>query len=185
MQITLIRHLPTEWNKQRKLQGRQDIDISPITAEFKQGIEENKLILDRLAPFDAVLASCLKRTHQTAAAYGFEVETDRLLDELDFGQFEGQPKGKLVQAYGEEWIDNPLELILGESLVDFEKRIGWFLKKYKQCNNILVFGHGSWIRAMISYFEHGHINRMNKMVLENNACVTLRGGSENDRNPFV
>jgi broad specificity phosphatase PhoE len=185
MQITLIRHLPTQWNKQRKLQGRRDIDISPITAEFKQGIEENKCILDDLAPFDVVLASSLKRTHQTAAAYGFEVETDGLLDELDFGPFEGHPKGKLVQAYGEEWIDNPLDLVLGESLVDFENRIRLFLKKYRHYQNILVFGHGSWIRAIISYAELGHINRMNKMVLENNVCVTLEWGSGNDRNPFV
>ena len=38
MQITLIRHLPTEWNKKQKLQGRRDIGISPITEDFQKGI---------------------------------------------------------------------------------------------------------------------------------------------------
>ncbi|MCM3765510.1 histidine phosphatase family protein [Neobacillus niacini] len=176
MQITLIRHLPTNWNKKRKLQGKRDIEISPITDEFIRGIEENRCLLNELAPFDVVLASSLKRTHQTAEAYGFDAETEGLLDELDFGPLEGYPKGKLVEAYGEEWIDNPLDLVLGESLIDFEERIVQFLKKYRYYQNILVFGHGSWIRALISYYKYGHINRMNKMVLENNSIVTLKLG---------
>lgn len=176
MQITLIRHLPTEWNKMRKLQGKRDIEISPITEEFARDIDENRSYLNELAPFDAILVSSLKRTHQTAEAYGYFAETESLLDELDFGPFEGLPKGKLVEAYGEEWIDNPLELVLGESLVNLERRLQLFLKKYQGYQNILVFGHGSWIRAMISYSECGHINRMNKMVLDNNSLVTLELG---------
>jgi broad specificity phosphatase PhoE len=178
MPITLIRHLPTEWNKQQKLQGRRDIGISFITEDFHKGIAANQLLLEKLSPFDLVLTSRLKRTHQTAHHYGYKYETESLLDELDFGSFEGLPKERLLEEYENKWIENPKELVLGESIMNLENRIIQFLDKYKDSTNILVFGHGSWIRAMISYHQYGHINYMNKMTVGNNDCITLSLNSE-------
>ncbi len=174
MQITFIRHLPTEWNIKTWLQGRQDIDILPVTEEVQQKINQNKQKLEKLAPFQLILASTLKRTHQTAKLYGLEaITTEPLLDELDFGSFEGRPKAELINEMGENWLEHPRNLILGESLVHFENRIIQFLEKYKERKNVLVFGHGSWIRAFISIVKVGHINGMNQMVVENNECITL------------
>lgn len=173
MQITVIRHLPTEWNKKTWLQGRRDIELSLITEDLNKGITDNQTLLKKLSPFDIVLASTLKRTHQTAQLYGYKCETEGLLDELDFGPFEGLPKEKLMEKHGEKWTDYPKELILGESLKDFEERIVMFLEKYKDFSKLLVFGHGSWIRAMISYLQYGDINSMNKIDVRNNACFTI------------
>ena len=173
MQITFIRHLPTEWNVNTWLQGRKDIDILPVTEDVQQKIKNNQDGLEKLAPFQLILASTLKRTHQTANLYGFMAMTEPLLDELDFGTFEGRPKADLMNAVGENWLQHPRDLLLGESLVDFEGRIFTFLEKYKECSNILVFGHGSWIRAFLSIHQVGHINQMNKMIVENNECISL------------
>ena len=173
MQLTLIRHLPTDWNKKTWLQGKRDIELSTITEEVQSEINQNQDILQSLAPFDVVLASTLKRTHQTAELYGYQPETEHLLDELDFGPFEGRPKNLLLEQYGEQWSENPKGLVLGESLTNLEKRIAKFLIKYNECNNILVFGHGSWIRAASSYFYYGHINNMNKITIGNNECIVL------------
>jgi broad specificity phosphatase PhoE len=173
MQITVIRHLPTEWNKKTWLQGRRDIGLSQVSEELSKGIEDNRKVLENLAPFDLILASTLQRTHQTANLYGYTYEIEGLLDELDFGTFEGVPKQKLIEKYGEEWFENPRELVLGESIKDLEKRILLFLDKYQKYTNILAFGHGSWIRAMISYANYGDINQMNKIEVVNNACITL------------
>jgi|APAga8741243855_1050100.scaffolds.fasta_scaffold28894_2 broad specificity phosphatase PhoE len=173
MQLTLIRHLPTDWNKKTWLQGRRDIALSLLTEDLFLGIEENKQRLAKLGPFDIVLASTLKRTHQTAQLHGYKYQTESLLDELDFGPFEGRPREELLEKHGELWINNPKDLVLGESIKNLEERIVLFLEKYKKSSNILVFGHGSWIRAMISYSEYGDVNRMNKIIVENNACFTL------------
>lgn len=173
MRITLIRHLPTKWNKKTWLQGRRDVEISPLDEKLLSGIVENNKILYRLFPFDQVLASTLKRTHQTAEIYGFQCETESLLDELDFGPFEGQPKEKMIETYGAAWFENPKELILGESIRNLEDRILLFLTKYRDYRNLLVFGHGSWIRAFLSYSQYGHINNMNKIDVRNNACMTI------------
>ncbi|PLR67106.1 histidine phosphatase family protein [Bacillus sp. UMB0893] len=173
MQITLIRHLPTEWNVKTWLQGRQDIDILPITEDIQHKIETNQQHLKKLSPFEFVLASTLKRTHQTAQLYGMDAKTDVLLDELNFGRFEGRPKGNMISELGVSWLENPRELVLGERIVKLEERIINFLKKYKESNNILIFGHGSWIRAFISLVQYGHINQMNQISVHNNECNTL------------
>ncbi len=173
MQLTLIRHLPTVWNKNTWLQGRKDIAISFLTESDKQKIEQNLIVLNHLAPIDLVLASSLRRTQQTANAYGYQPEIDPLLDELDFGPFEGEPREKLLALHGDAWINNPIELVLGESVLDLGNRVCSFLEKYYDAGNILVFGHGCWIRALLSYFHYGHFNNMNRLTLLNNECVTL------------
>jgi len=173
MIITVIRHLPTEWNKKTWLQGRRDIEISPINEEVYTQISKNERLLKQLPPVDLVLASTLRRTHQTAKLYGYHPETEGLLDELDFGPFEGRPKERLIQTYGAEWFEKPKELVLGEGLEELEHRIRLFIDTYQNYNHILVFGHGSWIRGLLSYVEHGDINKMNKITIENNACKTL------------
>lgn len=172
MQITLIRHLPTEWNKKLWLQGRRDIDISPPTQLIEEEIYYNKQYLENLSPFDLVLASSLKRTQQTAQLYGYNAVPEKLLDELDFGPFEGESKKKLMEKYGYVWLENPRLLVLGESLQDLEKRIVNFLEKFNAYENILAFGHGSWIRAFLSYKKYGDINQMNKLTVKNNECIT-------------
>jgi broad specificity phosphatase PhoE len=172
MRITLIRHLPTEWNLKTWLQGRRDIEISSITDELQQGIKINMEKLLALEPFDLVLASTLIRTHQTATLYGYKFETETLLDELDFGPFEGRPKEDLFAEYEDQWIENPKKLFLGESLTHFENRLLSFLGKYKGFKNVLVFGHGSWIRGLLSLLQYGDINYMNKIIVSNNQCIT-------------
>jgi broad specificity phosphatase PhoE len=173
MQLTLIRHLPTEWNKKTWLQGRRDIGISPPSPDIRNKILENKSYLSQLEPFDCVLASTLKRTQETAKQYGYIAKIECLLDELDFGSFEGKPKSNLIGQLGKAWEEHPSSLVLGEKVADLEIRIHTFLEKYSEVPNLLVFGHGAWIRALSSYWSYGHIDKMNQLTIENNQCLTL------------
>ena len=142
-------------------------------------------------PFDLILASTLKRTQQTAQMYGMNVVTEPLLDELDFGKFEGRPKEELIKELGERWLEKPKRITLGESIIHLENRIVDFIKKYEGYDNILVFGHGSWIRAFISLVQNGHINGMNRIHVPNNKCITLTfdvnklDNIKNAENPFI
>lgn len=175
VEINLIRHLPTEWNNHGYLQGKRDISVSfPLTNETLKEIQKNKYQLDSLAPFDCVFASSLKRTKETANVYGFDFLTiDPLLDELDFGDFEGKTKDVLLKAYGNKWLKTPLDLVLGESLVGFQRRIITFLSKYRKLDSILIFGHGSWARALLSFAENGDIQHMNQLTVENNKLIQI------------
>ena len=73
----------------------------------------------------------------------------------------------------EQVAGKPKTIVLGESVLVLEERIFSFIKKYQHLSNILVFGHGSWIRAMISYSLYRHINQMNKVTVENNAMYYI------------
>lgn len=172
MQVTFIRHLSTDWNKETRLQGRRDISISPVTEKDMECIQRNKEHLESFAPFDLVMASTLKRTQETAQLYGYEPKVEPLLDELDFGIYEGVPKEKMIETLGAVWMNNPLEVTLGEPICSFEKRIISFMQKYKSHKNILVFGHGAWIRGAWSYLKYGNINKMNKIEIKNNDCLS-------------
>jgi broad specificity phosphatase PhoE len=174
MQLALIRHLPTEWNQLGLLQGSRDIHLAPLTYIHKKRIKENADMLNEIEPIKKVMTSTLRRTQETANHYGYEhFCTEPLLNELNFGEFEGKKKSLLIDRYKYEWLNNPRELVLGESLVEFEKRIFNFLEKYQNEQNLLVFGHGSWIRGLISINQIGSIQRMNQVEVPNNQLTLL------------
>ncbi|THE10379.1 histidine phosphatase family protein [Bacillus timonensis] len=177
MELTLIRHLPTDWNEKGVLQGNRDIPILEISDENKQTIEKNKQQLRH--EYSLVLTSELIRTQHTARAYGYNrFEIEPLLNELDFGEFEGKEKQKLIDTHKENWFTNPREITLGESIANLETRVITFIEKYKDYDSLLVFGHGSWIRACLSYYRFGNINRMNHLEIKNNQLLTIEVGEE-------
>lgn len=173
MQITFIRHLPTEWNKRTILQGKRDIPLATLTNEDVDDMQANQHYLEKISPFDIVLASSLQRTRQTAIQYGYKVIVDQLLDEYDFGKFEGVPRKILYKTLGDQWFNHPKSITLGESMKNLENRIIKFLNKYSSFANILVFGHGTWMRAFIAHAVYGNLNKMNQLTVRNNDCVTL------------
>ena len=62
MQLILIRHGETLWNKEDRVQGRSDIELSPV------GIEQARLLALSLKdqPIGSIHASPLKRALKTA-----------------------------------------------------------------------------------------------------------------------
>ncbi len=161
------------WNNRGLLQGRKNIGLCDIPANYLEAISGNRQRLELNAPYDVVLASTLKRTCQTANMYHYQPETEPLLDELDFGKFEGQPKQKLLEHFGDQWFKSPETIVLGESLFSLEERITTFLEKYKTCRNILLFGHGAWIRAFLSFVQNGTISEMNDRTVHHNEMIIV------------
>ena len=96
-----------------------------------------------------------------------------MLDELDFGMYEGKHKSNLIKASNGLWLSNPSQLILGESLVDFESRLRSFLMSYSQHNRILAFSHGAVIRALVSINNNNNIDAMNKIRVNNNSITII------------
>lgn len=175
MKLYIIRHLQTEWNKKGVLQGSHDLSILPLSPEDVQLIaERQKLLQDKAGKFDLILTSGQQRTQQTAQQYGFfNYSVEPLLNELNFGEFEGRPRDDLIAACGNAWFEDPRELVLGESIRQLESRIQFFLEKYQACEQLLVFAHGSWTRAMMSFVEVGSLKNMNKVAVVNNQLIEL------------
>lgn len=172
--ILAIRHLQTHKNQIGVLQGLMDTSIAPIATEDHRRISLNKVVIEKFQPIDAVYCSTLCRTRQTANVYGFDKYiTTPLLNELDFGRFENAPKQKMVDALEPSWTVQPRSLILGEPLVSLEARILLFLAEQPNYKTILLFGHGAWLRALLSISLQGNIDMMNRISISNNEILHL------------
>jgi 2,3-bisphosphoglycerate-dependent phosphoglycerate mutase len=79
--LALIRHMPTVWNAEGRLQGRRDTPIDPAA------IPDWRLPPE-LTGFRFV-ASPLARALMTAARLGVAPETDPRLTEMSWGEWEG------------------------------------------------------------------------------------------------
>jgi len=183
MRIVAVRHLPTRFNGEGLLQGRRDLPILSPTVEVERAVRKNRARLDAQKAFDKVLVSRLKRTSMTADCYGYqaEKEVEPLLDELDFGPYEGRPRTEMLAALGGRWLDAPQTLTLGESLENLERRVRRLLSKYDGMESVLIFGHGAWIRALISIVESGSIEKMNRIEVANNELCIVRPVCDDQR----
>ncbi len=91
--IALLRHFPTSWNQEHRLQGQTDI---PLIDEARQ--ELHGLAIP--APWDTarIIASPLSRAAETARilARGRPVANDARLVEISYGEWEGQHGADLL-----------------------------------------------------------------------------------------
>jgi broad specificity phosphatase PhoE len=79
--FALIRHMPTEWNKEGRLQGQHDTPLNPVAMPDWR-------LPSELAGF-RVVSSPLRRARETAARLGVTPEIDQRLIEMSWGEWEG------------------------------------------------------------------------------------------------
>ena len=171
--MILVRHLPTSFNRKGLLQGKIDNSILPIFESERKEIEKNLKFINKHFSNPIILVSKYKRTQETASVYGFESYTiDERLNELDFGDYEGKEKSLLISEKP-DWLTNPLNLRLGEELKSFNSRIIDFLSSRNKDEEIVIFGHGAFIRAAISITNFGSLSNMNQIEIKNNELVVL------------
>ena len=119
MRMWMIRHAETEYNKQRRYQGRLDL---PISEEGRRSLAPSD------EPVSRVYVSTLQRTTQTAAILfpGAQLIEVPGLEEMDFGRFDGHTSEELEAdpAY-QEWVDSWCMTAIpgGESRRQFSERI--------------------------------------------------------------
>ena len=170
--MILIRHLPTSFNKKGLLQGKIDNPILPISEKENKIIKKNLNFIRSTYSNPKIIVSELKRTQETALIYGFESYTiDTRLNELDFGSYEGKEKSLLIFE-NPDWLTTPLTLRFGEEMKSFNSRVVDFLESTKK-EELVVFGHGAFIRAAISISNYGCISKMNQIEIKNNQLIRI------------
>lgn len=94
MQVLLVRHGPTDWNRAQRLQGRSDRPLDPAGR-----LAAASWMLPEGFRDAACLSSPLARALETAQLIGFaEPEIVPALTELDWGAWEGQRLADLRAA---------------------------------------------------------------------------------------
>lgn len=110
MNVLLVRHGETAWNREGRYQGRTDIPLSP------DGEVQVRALGQRLAhlPIDLAIASPLSRAKNTAQAIlagrATPLELDEGLLEISHGQWEGQLASDIELSHAEmfgTWRSRP------------------------------------------------------------------------------
>lgn len=165
--IYLTRHGETEWNIEKRLQGRGD---SPLT---KDGIQRAKELRDRIKniDIDVIYSSPIKRALNTANILrgnkNIDIVTDDRLMEMCFGDYEGK-KIDIIQKENPNW---DIKLIMqgnveicspnGENLKEVRERISKLMNKIIAENigkSILIVTHGITLKALMYYFKDKDVN---------------------------
>ncbi|MFJ7934274.1 histidine phosphatase family protein [Sporosarcina sp. NPDC096371] len=141
--LTIIRHLPTAGNQERKYIGWTD---EPIVATATNCQHDARF----------VYGSDLVRARQTAALYfpDAKYHADSDWRECHFGDFEGKTYADLEKEKDyRQWIDDPYTYAPrgGESLIALEKRVLSALKRVS--NGAVIVTHGGPIRLILTRFS--------------------------------
>jgi broad specificity phosphatase PhoE len=96
IRLALLRHAPTGWNADHRLQGRADLPLSDAGRATFSG----KRVPDEYAR-RIWYASPLQRTRETAELLGLSAVAEPALIEMDWGAYEGRTVAELRVQYGE------------------------------------------------------------------------------------
>jgi len=155
MQLILIRHGETLWNKEGRIQGVSDIELS------EAGIEQARRLALSLKDADvgAIHASPLKRAYRTAEIindfHGKVIDIHPGLMEMDQGDFEGLSFKELMareKEFLKRWVADPASVRMpcGETLTELQERAWRTMERIiAGGQNALVVAHNFTIAAIL------------------------------------
>lgn len=150
--LALIRHGPTEWNADGRMQGRADI---PLSAAGRDAVRAWRLHPSFLAA--RWVTSPLDRARETAALLGADAAAvDPRLVEMDWGTWEGQQLDDLRDVLGphmQDLEDRGLDFRPedGESPRDVQDRLRpWLAQIAADSSPTVAVTHKGVIRAVFA-----------------------------------
>lgn len=147
--LILVRHGRTEANRAGLLLGRLDVDLDPT------GRAQAAATAAAVGPVDRVVSSPLRRTRQTAEAFGVPVEIDERWVELDYGELDGTPLRDLPAERWAAWrADVGWTPPGGESLRQLGERVRRAcddLHEAARRETVVVVSHVSPIKAAVAW----------------------------------
>lgn len=186
MNLYLLRHGETEWNRVKRLQGRTDIPLN------ENGRAQMRRAADILAGLDTgidrIFSSPLGRARESAAIVAErlcypkeEIVTEKLLIERCFGAGEG-----LTAEQGKERFPDGLFPDMETSEEIAARARAMFLKIAGVCEdreNILLVAHGAIFHALMSALVDGRFAWIGREIIRDQGNVyRIRYGA--DRTAF-
>lgn len=181
MEVYIIRHGKTDWNKECRFQGARDIPLN------EEGREAARKLGQRLKDihFDAVFCSPLSRAYETACIVAGGAQKNALLTEISFGEFEGVPF--------DQWMDTdePRKYFFkepakyrppkgGETFTSGMERGEKFihtvlepLYKENPSARVMVVAHGAILAALMTVLENRGLENFWGQGLKGNCEETI------------
>lgn len=153
MNIYVVRHGQTDWNKQNILLGSTD---KPLNEVGKLQALELKNNLKNIT-FDHIISSDLKRALETAQilSNNTNIIKNQNLRERNYGLLEGTTPSNIHKFWD---ISTNINENSVEPLKDFLNRIfrelDIILKEFNDSNNLLIITHYGVVMAIDAYFHN-------------------------------
>jgi probable phosphoglycerate mutase len=185
--IYLVRHGQTEWNAERRMQGRMESSLTALGR--RQAAAMAEMLAERLRregapPGWRLVSSPLGRARDTAEAIGarldLAVELDDRLTEIAFGDWEGRLRDEVTPGHPElfatrEWLVSPPN---GETFEAVRARVASFLADLppEPARRVIAVSHGVTGRLLRGvYAGLGREETLNQDVPQD-AVFQLRQG---------
>lgn len=194
IEIYLIRHGTTLWNREARFQGHTDIALAD------EGIHQAELLRERLRPlhFDAAYSSDLCRAMRTAEIvaepHGITVVPVKELREVQMGVWEGMLIADIKSQYAAEyqlWRDKPTQMHLAgfEGVEDTARRVfGAFEKivaQHRAGQRIMVVGHGMTNSLILSRVSNLNLDGCHEFLQGNTAVNIIQYDGKNYQSVLI
>lgn len=187
--IHLVRHGQTNWNLERRIQGRTESVLTALGQEQARAVA--KQLKD--VKFDRAFASSSQRARDTARFilehHQVDLELRDELREIYLGSWEGQLYADVQKTHPEShnhfWKDpSRFALENAESFHDLQARAVAILDEITKENEgltILVVSHGAFIKALMCHYEGRHLRDFWQPPQMTNCCHSIiERGPEGD-----
>ena len=184
MEIYIVRHGETTWNKGKRLQGSKDIELNDYGRELAiktgEGLKDTKI--------DLIYSSPLKRAYETATLIrgnrNIEILTDDRIKEISFGHFEGENFSELIKDENltfNYFFKKPELYVASDDAETFEhliERAGDFMKDKiepleDKCERVMIVAHGAINKAIMSYIKKHPIGEFWSGGLQTNCNIIV------------
>jgi len=175
MILGFVRHGTTEWNREGRLQGQLD---TQLTDEGRRQAIKLGMAL-RGGPWQGIVASDLTRARVTAELIAEHagipmLTTDARLREKSFGELEGTTIEERIARWGADWKQLNLGQESDESVwarwLDFFEHV--LLRDYAD-RQLLVVTHGAYIGRILQYKG---LERPHDLLVNGSLTVLKRSG---------
>ena len=177
MDIYLLRHGETDWNKTGLLQGHTDI---PLNENGRKQVRDTAQKLSAsAAKMDLIISSPLQRAHESAEIVARQLDypieniiVEPMLIERSFGAGEGRTLAERMKKFP----DNDYPGM--ESQTDLIQRAGSafrrIVNKYSDAENILLTAHGAILFALLEAVAEAF---MKSSIVDAGTAAALTQGS--------
>ncbi|MEQ8192697.1 MAG: histidine phosphatase family protein [Candidatus Eremiobacterota bacterium] len=205
MNIYLIRHGETVYNREGRFQGQSNIPLNEAGREQAQKVArrfEDQFIQSG-ENFAAIYSSPFDRTMDTAKAIAEKLHLTPTelpsFKEINMGEWEGQTKTEVLEKYKDQngvpllkkWHDDPLNNNIpgGETVRQVDNRVtaglNEIVKNHKPDDNIIIVTHGGPVSVVACHAMKESLKEVSKKKIENTAVTVVQLDTDIDHSKML
>lgn len=157
LRILLVRHGETDWNRDRRIMGREEVELNETGCLQSQALKSGLANIS----LDAVYTSPMLRSRETAdilcEARGVAAIPDDRLVEVDYGDWVGKTFTEIREIPGYVPYFKRLETPVapnGETLYQVRDRAMSFIRQLQSerpDQTVLLVSHADWIKCVLMH----------------------------------